>query len=234
MTYGLRVTNDAGIIQIDEQLRNLVVVDEGRVTSAVGGAGGPLGEVSFAAQSACQPLIFIRPDSGVEVGDFNLSNGPLSGGSYVIGPPWSVFSYECSGAFDWKVCGIDSTPSPSGTYGMLVYNDAGEVIHDTRLSYMQIKSVHRLFSQASPAYQDLTVPSDGAWFLGNNLRSNIITGDTGPFRAFTGKYTSSTTLRIHCFGDSGGFADYGGGGGSFSPNTFDVDYAPLIVMTANF
>jgi len=234
MTFGLRILNDDGIVQIDEQYRNLVVISEGRVTTAVGGRGNAYGEVAFSSQSTCQPLIFVKPDSGVEVGDCQLSNGALSGGAWVIGPPWDHFAYECSGAFYYKVCGLDGTPAPSGTHGMVVYDDAGQVAYDSRLSYMQIKSVHRLFSQASPAYQDVTVPSAGEWFLLNNLRINVKFGETGPFRAFSGKYLSSTSLRIHCYGDSGTFADYGGGGGSFSTDQFDVDYSPLIVMTASF
>lgn len=234
MPHGLRTINDSGIVQIDENFRNVFVVAEGSVTTATGSINSAFLNIS-PAQTTCIPMVFVKPASGVEVGLFEVSRSVPP--YHNIGPPWDTVGYQCSGAFDYKICGLNWSSPPSGDFGMVVYDDAANIVYDSRLSYMQIKSVHRLFAQANPAYQDITVPSDGEWFLMNNLRLNSKFDEFGfPARSLGGKYINSTTLRIHCYdveNPAANFPDYPGYPPAY-PNKFEVDYAPCIVMTAKF
>lgn len=226
MTYGLRTVNDDGVVQIDEEFRNLVVIESGS------GSASPsfgLNNQSITSQSSCVPLVFVKPASGVEVGTFSMNAG-WNGASYDPGPPYTNFAYQSTGAFDYKVCALDSQPSPSGSHGMRVFNSGATNVYDSRLPYAQIKSMARLSAQSSPGYIDVTVPDIGStpWFLLNYLVFNQQFGDFGPFRGFAAKALSNTSIRVRCYDTDISSGNYAG-----SPN-FDVFMPPLILMTAKF
>lgn len=135
MAYGFQSNNDSNIIQIDDNYRNLLRVASGSWT----GGTASVGEFSFPLQSSTSPLIFFRP---------------WADGTYVgqVGMEPSKCYFSTNGNFDWVVYGLDSPVLTSGSsYGMQVFDGAGQVVYDSRYEPARIQTIIRA-QQKWPTY----------------------------------------------------------------------------------
>jgi hypothetical protein len=163
MAHGFQSINAGGIVQIDENYRNLLMVASGTWT----GGGTPFGTIWFPTQYACAPLIFIRPSyDGCYVGPGEITQ--------------SNFSFMCNGNFDWVVYGLDSPAAHSSTsFGLQVFDGGGSVVYDSRYEAPRIQAVATVWmtwpqylgvnSPDYPYYPSFTSWGGRPWFCLNSF-----------------------------------------------------------------
>lgn len=166
MPFGLQVVNEGGLVQIDQDFRNIAVIQQGTF-----GAAGPVssGVVTFSAQSEANcPQVWVRPHSdGVWVGGCFLTDASENPYSNSI----DRFFYQAGGPCDYKVCALSGNfVVDQSSYGLQVFDQAGRIAFDSRRRYARIR---RVLSVASSSSSSVTVGFSGIperpWMLLNQL-----------------------------------------------------------------
>lgn len=232
---GMKLAGTGGVLQVDDLFRNLEVVSEATYS---GGAG--IVDVFFSSnqQTSAPPLIFVQtPTSAEDVGNAMLMN--YNGGSPLPGPPWDRCILFTTGAFSYKVLGIDNQPSPSGSHGVQVFDPAAVRIFDSRQKYAAIKSYHTQGEVSGSARVSITIPDQGQrpWFLVNYLGIGQRYADTVGTPGWIEQYIScrivnNTTLELICRDRTGAIdpaPDYAG-----PAPLFDPFGDPIVMMSAKF
>lgn len=138
MTYGLKIRNDAGDIQIDATYRNLQIVAEGTDTFSSAGLVDVFVDISFGA-IADPPIICVRSPSG----PLGLVRMLLDGSGNYVGARLIGLAFGSYG-FDWFIAAPGTASAE--TWGMRVYTDAGQVAFDSGRRYLRVTDVVRLTS----------------------------------------------------------------------------------------
>lgn len=135
MSYGLEVQNSSGDLLIDGNFANFEIIAEG--TSTHNGIGlTAYVDIAFPPTSQ-PPLVFVRSTSYGLACATLLKNGSglYSSARLYSSAPFSTFS------FDWFVASPAGASSSSDTWGMRVYDAAGDVVFDSGRRYVQFRDV---------------------------------------------------------------------------------------------
>jgi len=119
--HGLRVVNDAGVVQIDSVHTNYALIDEGTVTVPSGLYAFGAVEVSLPWDLAYAPLIFVKSSNPVAVAFYTYSvvSGKRFAGFWLNQPGASSIDV------DYKVfADARDLPAPAG-HGIAVYRSDG-------------------------------------------------------------------------------------------------------------
>lgn len=127
MPFGIRVINDNGIIQIDDQQPNFTLLSQGSVyINPRSGNNAGMASVGFPGQST-PAMIFIRPPFGYRVAG---SNTPHTFESFKSS--FQLFNFETSGAtVEYAIFGNRAEQGDSGGYGLQIRNSGGQVVFST-------------------------------------------------------------------------------------------------------
>jgi len=210
--YGLIVKNNSNEIQIDSIYRNLSVSQSGSSETISNPFAYP-GNVTYyttisLTSSPLCPLILLRPntDNFVTVMGYNQS------GSNYIGANIVTEYDNGTTLIDWK-CYRQNISGSGNDYGMLVYNNDGDLCFDSGLNYFKVYSTHSISLDVPPDqpyvtpqygdYQDVThsgisnpyyiLSNRGQWF---NAISNEIIGTVEGMWTVGVKKLSSTSVRV--------------------------------------
>lgn len=156
--YGLLIKNNNSEIQIDSTYRNLSLDESDTSVSIINNNTGAGYHTRITlASSALIPLVLTRPntDRFVTVRNYYKSGSNFAGADIVT-------ERNQSTTIDWKSYRENRVASGE-SYGLLVYNSAGDLCFDAGKNYFKIHSVHTGISLNSPPqevaygdYQDIT------------------------------------------------------------------------------
>lgn len=153
--YGLITKNEYGNVQIDSMFQNFILQSSGSVNiyNPILPLTETLSSVAIPASTA-PPLIAIRPSSNCYTSMFGygMTNGLYNSMKILIGnAPFTSLGGSISTTIDY-IIGRTISSTPSGTYGMAVYNPNGEVCFHSSYKYLKILSVHNfIFPEPIPS-----------------------------------------------------------------------------------
>ena len=131
MSYGLRVYNDSGYLQIDQDFANYQIIQSGTFTIGSSSAISPT--ISHSGPNDGSNLVFVKPP-------FSASNVIIDGSSVVGGSSFAV--YGDPGTYSYFVAARATALSASSeTYGLRVYNSGGGLVFDSGRKTLNIKSI---------------------------------------------------------------------------------------------
>jgi len=185
MTYGLRVINDSGFLQIDSDFTNYVRTGSGSFTAVAAGQSGHLHtsviELGTLVGAGVNPLMFVRPttwDSNARVFLQSIFN---NGRDYGIGVDTTIASnipmeWECYEA-------ADTVAAPTG-YGLVVYRANGDI------AFSSEERIPRVISTFHGMGGNLSAPSSSPtpFVLINNLTLDEVEDIGGPEEFFPKYY----------------------------------------------
>lgn len=158
MAYGIEILNNAGSLLIDGVSPNYSLLASGSVAAGTA--------VSFPSTSV-RPLVFIRFNTASRFARISaLSSSSVTFQTYDSPSDQGSFSSPVSGTVEYMVFGVASTLSPSGGYGMHVFNAAGALVFDSNVKVPRVKQV-------------VTVPAIPAPSDGSRQTNNAITHAQG-------------------------------------------------------
>jgi len=165
--FGYRQTNSSGQVQIDQSYQNLVLIASGTTTCGT--------TVSFAPQTN-PPLVAI---------------GVTSAGCYgVLGLcSTTQFRVDSKGggdfSFPYRVYAPINTAPAAGTYGMRVFNAAGDRTFDSNFSYLNVRYVAEVSAAQFPSA-----------FQGSGVQALTIGHSVGgsPFAIMNGSFITSRVV----------------------------------------
>lgn len=133
MSYGFEVLNNAGRFLIDGVFPNYSLLASGTVAAGT--------TVNFST-AASRPLVFVRFNTSnyyVRVSSltnssvvFQIWNSPASG---------ATDATQVAGNVEYMIFGVANSLSPSGGYGMHVFNGSGTLVYDSNRLYPRIREV---------------------------------------------------------------------------------------------
>lgn len=128
MAYGLNVSGDSGVIQVDDSYTNLALKQSGSIWVPAGLSGA-----SFTVYGVNNPLLFVRT-SGAAVYVQSDNNPP--------NPTYTFKSGEATaaGTVYWYLFDDSSIPVSSG-WGLSVYRADGSVAYNTDWKVLKIGAV---------------------------------------------------------------------------------------------
>lgn len=128
MPAGMQVVNDSGIIQIDQDYSNHLLVSKGRGVTVAGN-----GMASFTVPyngNGTAPIICFKP---------------LDGWAFVFSGPrlnqagqWVIAANDVGKTVDWYVFDTNITAQDVGP-GLSVYNDAGRLVYNSNQQALKVK-----------------------------------------------------------------------------------------------
>lgn len=129
MPTGLQVLNDSGDIVIDEEYRSFALKSSGSATMGSTDIGGTAAiyTVDITVTNCTTPMLALKAANYVSVLGVNVS-----GSTYT----WTVSSNVASFSFDWWC--FDVAAVPADTFGLAVYNAAGELVFHSSSKAMRV------------------------------------------------------------------------------------------------
>ena len=127
MSYGIRVQNSSGFVQIDDIYDNFVLHQTGTVSASTNSPA----TISY-ANTGSLPLIAIRTVSGgsMAVAEITTTSAVFRGG------------YDGAATVEYRVYRrLAGVPASSGNYGLRVYNGAQALTYDSGRAYMRIRQL---------------------------------------------------------------------------------------------
>lgn len=149
MAWGMRITNDNGSLQIDQDFMNLCYKSKFTVTGIsrytfnltymggdLGGSSDPAGPGTFYVVDypvANNAVVAVRPPAGIQLAPVNLLNETATGSPPPTGYKRLVFTAPGSTIYTITVYVFDSQAQTlSGTnYGLIVKNAAGTIVFNS-------------------------------------------------------------------------------------------------------
>jgi hypothetical protein len=149
MGYGIKILNDNGAVQIDQDYMNLCYKMKFTVTGIdrtsfnlsymggdLGGSSDPEGPGTFYVvdyPAANNAVVAVQPPAGVRLAPVNLLNESSTGSPPPAGYKRLVFTAPGSTAYTINVFVYDSQPQAlaPGKYGMIIRNAAGTVVFNS-------------------------------------------------------------------------------------------------------
>lgn len=149
MGYGVRILNDSGAVQIDQDFMNLCYKSKFTVTGisrtsfnltymggSLGGTSDPDGPGTFYVvnyPAANNAVVAVQPPAGVKLAPVNLLNESSTGSAPPSGYKRLVFTAPGSTLHTINVFVYDSQPQSlaSGKWGMIIRNAAGTVVFNS-------------------------------------------------------------------------------------------------------
>jgi hypothetical protein len=142
MPVGLQIKGSHGFTQIDSSYRNLVLVDQGSVTSSTGG--------SLVKAGRTTPILAIKPTFlGGGTKAAVISGLDITGSTYT----W----YVANGSCDYWL--FDVAPVRAHGAGLRVFNPAGDVVFDSGYKPLRVIGVYDHTPQLGAADVDHSVGS---------------------------------------------------------------------------
>lgn len=131
MSRGIKIIGDESNIQIDNKYANYVYYDGGTTTLISG-----TNYISFTPTT--DKVIFgVSPTTSGVV----LNWGVTTSGSYYTG---CIVKSNATQEVDYNVFIDNQTPTLSGTYGLKIYKDNGDVAFDSRNKYFKIVAIREV------------------------------------------------------------------------------------------
>lgn len=135
MSYGLLIKNAAGNILIDGEYFNYSLLASGTLNTGVSST------VSFSA-SVATPIVFVRLQSTTQW--VALSALSLSSATFKVygsvGAPSASREQE-AGTIEYMIFGLAKSLSPSGAWGLNVFNASGELVYDSNVRTPRVSEV---------------------------------------------------------------------------------------------
>lgn len=164
MSYGIRVVNSSGFVQIDPDYSNYAVLVQG----AASGSGTV--HVDFPAQSK-PPLVFAKfaaTDRWLAL--TQLTNSRATFFIY----PNAGYNTGVSGSFSYAICTpFEDISLPNDQFGFRVLGPSARAVFDSRVSVPTVESVHNLilYDDYTAMRVDTAVTDRGdvPWVLANNF-----------------------------------------------------------------
>lgn len=130
MPAGIQIFGSHGVLQIDENYKNLVVVAQGSKAALDWASAGVSYNVSIAVPNFVTPLIAFKSDEQVGLGYSSIS-----------GSTWTFF-FLTNNPAPMSYWVFDQSPAPSpGSIGFEVYNAAGERVFHSAQKPMRVVGV---------------------------------------------------------------------------------------------
>ena len=151
MSYGLRVLNQSGYVQVDENFANYLIVAKGTWSVGTSGLNVDLGTYGTGA------LLFVRYkvstlsawDNIAGVSSVYQGGGQkykIVIGDYLGGPLGLGYPLR-SGTVDYIIARVTSNAPSSNSFGMRVWTPSGQLSFDSGYEYIKLRSGHA-FSDA--------------------------------------------------------------------------------------
>lgn len=166
MSYGLQIWGNAGVLQIDSDYRNHIVVQSGSF-SMPGGPGFNSATVAFANAWPDPPLIFARCAKSIALYGYSIDGSGNFSGFDIVGD-----TSDAAATVEYYVCALSPAISAE-THGLRVYDAAGRLSFDSGLEYMKFAD---LVSYApDPAGAEVIVNHEGsdAYYCLNGVQGQV-------------------------------------------------------------